>query len=172
MQKIKAQLIGEAVSTNDSEAFGLQKRSHFGERDGEKVKYMLSEAFFLVEKNKISVYSKDKEIIKSELLKKFQKIDKKFSFKYTVFRDLREKGYIPKTALKFGADFRVYEKGKSPGEAHAKWIVFIESETKKFSWHEFSAKNRVAHSTKKNLLIAIIDEEGDISYYEIKWIRP
>ena len=34
------------------------------------------------------------------------------------------------------------------------------------------AKNRVAHSTKKNLLIAIVDEEAKVSYYEIRWIQP
>jgi len=40
------------------------------------------------------------------------------------------------------------------------------------TWYEFSAKNRVAHSTRKRLLIAIVDEEGDVTYYEIKWTRP
>ncbi|MBU1252016.1 MAG: tRNA-intron lyase, partial [Nanoarchaeota archaeon] len=38
--------------------------------------------------------------------------------------------------------------------------------------HDFSAKNRVAHSTKKNLLLAIVDEEGDVSYYEVRWVKP
>ena len=98
--------------------------------------------------------------------------DKKIQIKYPVFKDLRERGYIVKTALKFGADFRVYDKGSRPGVKHAKWIVFAEHESKKFSWSDFSAKNRIAHSTKKNLLIAIMDEEGDITYYEVKWMRP
>ena len=89
-----------------------------------------------------------------------------------MFKDLREKGYVLKTALKFGADFRVYEKGKKLGKAHAKWVVFVEHETKKTSWHEFSAKNRVAHSTKKKLLLAIVDEEEGISYYEVSWSKP
>jgi tRNA-intron endonuclease len=89
-----------------------------------------------------------------------------------VFKDLRQKGYVVKTALKFGAEFRIYEKGSKPGNKHAKWIVFAEHESKKLSWHEFSAKNRVAHSTKKNLLLAIVDEEADITYYEVKWLKP
>jgi tRNA-intron endonuclease len=171
MERIKAQLIGETVSTNESEAFSLYKKSFFGEPVGEKIQYTLSEALFLVERGKIEIYSKNEKIPKTDLLKKFQKIDKKFSIKYPVFKDLREKGYIIKTALKFGADFRVYEKGRGPGKDHAKWIVFAEHESKKISWQEFSAKSRVAHSTKKNLLIAIIDEEGDITYYEVRWIK-
>ena len=172
MDKIKAYLIGETISTNESEAFSLYKKSAFGEPVGEKIQYTLSEAMFLLEKGKIEIYSNDKKLPKDKLLKKFQTIDKKFSIKYPVFKDLREKGYVVKTALKFGADFRVYEKGRRPGKSHAKWIVFADRETNKTSWQEFSAKNRVAHSTKKRLLLAIVDEESDVSYYEINWVRP
>lgn len=168
---IKAYLTKEIISTNEAEAFSLYKKSRFGEPSGEKVHYSLSEALYLVEKGKIEIYSQNKKIPKKELMKKLQRIDKKIQLKYPVFKDLREKGYVVKTALKFGAEFRVYEKGKGPGKSHAKWIVFTEHESSKFSWHEFAAKNRVAHSTKKKLLLAIVDEETDVSYYEVSWIK-
>tara|TARA_Y100000310_G_C20435111_1_gene693354 strand:- start:44 stop:562 length:519 start_codon:yes stop_codon:yes gene_type:complete len=171
MKKIQAHILGKTVSTNDSTAFTLQKKSHFGEKVGGKIQYTLSEALYLVEKNKIEIISKNKPLSKEELFKKFQRIDKKFSLKYPVFKDLRSKGHIVKTALKFGADFRVYVKGTSVGKAHAKWVVFCEHESTKLSWQEFSAKNRVAHSTKKNLLIAILDEESDVTYYEVRWVK-
>ena len=74
--------------------------------------------------------------------------------------------------MKFGADFRVYDKGIKPGEDHAKWIVYPVKESDAITWYEFSAKNRVAHSTKKNLLIGVVDGEGDVTYYEISWKRP
>jgi len=173
MKKIQAHLIGATITTNKAEAFSLQKKSQFGEPTGQKIQYTLSEALYLVEKNKIEVLQKNKIINSNELLNKLKRIDSRISLKYPVFKDLREKGYIVKTALKFGADFRVYPKGIRVGQkgGHSKWIVFCEHESKKFSWHEFSAKNRVAHSTKKKLLIAIIDEESDVSYYEVSWIR-
>ena len=171
MEKIQAYLMGEIISSNSSEAHSLYKKSAFGEPRNGKIQYSLSEAFFLIEKGKMEIYSRNKKISKKDLLNKFRRIDKKIQIKYPVFKDLREKGYVVKTALKFGAEFRVYEKGSRPGKKHAKWIVFTEHESKKFNWHEFSAKNRIAHSTKKKLLIAIVDEEGDISYYEVSWIR-
>ena len=171
MNKIKAYLLGEIVSTNETEAFTLYKKSNFGQPIGQKIQYSLAEALYLVEKEKIGIMKNKKIIGFEELLKIFKKIDSKIQLKYPVFRDLRDKGYIVKTALKFGADFRVYEKGRTPDEEHAKWIVFCEHESKKFSWQDFSSKNRVAHSTKKNLLIAIIDEESDVSYYEVGWIK-
>jgi len=169
--KIQAHLIGKTVTTNSSEAHGLQKRSSFGEKTGEKIQYTLTEAFFLVEKNKLEIISGKKVLTKDQVHKKFQTIDKRFNTKYPVFKNLRQKGYIIKTALKFGADFRVYEKGKRPGKTHAKWIVFADNESSKLTWQEFSAKNRVAHSTKKKLLLAIVDEESDITYYEVSWIK-
>ena len=171
MEKIKAHIIGEIISSNASEAHALYKKSRFGEKVGEKIQYSLSETLFLIDKGKMELFSRNKQIPEKDLMNKFKRIDKKIQIKYPVFKDLREKGYIVKTALKFGAEFRVYDKGARPGKKHAKWIVFTDYESKKISWHEFSAKNRVAHSTKKNLLLAIVDEEGDISYYEVKWVR-
>jgi len=172
MEKIQAHLLGRVISSNSSEAFSLYKKSSFGEPYGEKIHYLLTEALFLVEKNKMDLFIKNKKISKKDLLKKIQSIDKRINIKYPVFKNLREKGYIIKTALKYGADFRVYERGAKPGKKHARWIIFVDHESGKFNWHEFSAKNRVAHSTKKNLLLAIVDEESDVSYYEVKWIRP
>ena len=172
MEKITAHLAGEIISSNSSDARSLYGKSCFGEPVGEKIQYSLSESMFLVEKNRMEIFSGKKKLAKQELTNKFRKIDKRFQIKYIVFCDLREKGYIVKTALKFGADFRVYDKGNRPGREHAKWIVFADHESRRLTWQDFSAKNRVAHSTKKKLLLAIVDEENDITYYEVGWIKP
>ena len=170
--EIQAHLVGSNVTSNSSEAFSLYKKSHFGEPIGEKIQYSLPEALFLVERKRMEVFYNGKKITSKDLLRKAFVSDKRIHVKFPVFRDLRNKGYVVKTALKFGADFRVYEKGSKPGDKHAKWVVFTDHESKRLTWHEFSAKNRVAHSTKKNLLLAIVDEEGDVSYYEVRWIKP
>lgn len=170
MNKIQAHLSNQIISSNSIEAYTLNKKSFFGERVGEKIQYTLSEAVFLVEEGKMDIFLGKKLIQKKDLLKKLQRIDKRLEIKYPVFKDLRKRGYIVKTALKFGGDFRVYE--KAIGLAHSKWIVFTDYESEKLTWQEFSAKNRVAHSTNKKLLLAIVDEEGDVTYYEVKWIKP
>lgn len=172
MEKIQANIIGENISTNSADAFSLYKKSYFGEPIGEKIKYSFPEALYLEEKKYIEIFQKNKRLSFKELIKKIYSKDQRINVKYTVFKDLRNKGYIVKTALKFGADFRVYEKGTQPGLKHAKWIVFADYESKKMTWHEFAARNRVAHSTKKNLLLAIVDEENSVSYYEVRWIKP
>jgi len=167
--KIRANLVSEKVSSNSVEAQNLFSSQGFGKKDGEKIIYSLVEAFYLMEGGLMEIFDfRDKKLSKKNLNQKFERIDKKFKTKYFVFRDLRKKGYIVKTGLKFGAEFRVYEKRAK----HSKWILFPVSENETMTWHDFSAKNRVAHSTKKNLLIAVVDEECDVSYFEVRWTRP
>ncbi len=170
--KIKATLISEKITSNTSEAQNLFATNRFGEKIGEKIFYSLSEALYLIDDKKMEILNhQDKRLTQKEVLKKFEKIDKKFKTKYLVFKDLRKKGYIVKSALKFGAEFRVYDKGKKIDKSHSKWLCFPVSENKQITWQEFAAKNRIAHSTKKNLLIAIVDDEGTVSYYEVKWTK-
>jgi len=168
----KATLSAGEVLSNAIEAKNLYGQSRYGEIIRGKVHYPLVEALYLLEKGKLNVIYKGKKISADFLMNESKKLEENFFIRYCVFSDLRNRGYIVKTALKFGADFRVYEKGKKPGEEHAKWIVYPVKETGHVTWYEFAAKSRVAHSTRKNLLIAIVDEEGDVTFYEISWIRP
>ena len=169
---IKAQFFGEEILSNSKEAFSLYEKSRFGEKKRNKIKYSLVEALFLKITNKLEVFSINRNLTEEQLFRKIKKIDKRIDVKLPVFSDMREKGYILKTALKFGAEFRVYKKGIKPGKDHALWLLYPVRESESHSWYDFAAKNRVANSTKKKLLIGIVDEEEDVSYYEISWLKP
>jgi len=148
-------------------------RSRLGVIKSSALYLSFEEALFLFQKEKILIANKSGILLDEEVfVKRFLREDKDFTIKYAVYQNLRQKGYIVKTALKFGADFRVYDRGVKPGEEHAKWIIYAVHEGKGFSWQEFAAKNRVAHSTKKRLMIGIVDDEGDVTYYEVKWVKP
>ena len=170
--KVKAVFDGENVYSNKSEAVTLYNQSRLGEFKSGKVIYSMFEALYLLEKEKMEAALGKKKLKFEQLMQEARQKDKSARTKYLVFRDMRNRGFIVKTALKFGADFRVYDRGVKPGEDHARWILYPVFETSSLTWHDFSAKNRVAHSTKKNLLIGIVDEEEDVTYYEIKWIKP
>ncbi len=168
-------LAGERVITESSDdAREFYNQSRFGTfTDNGKVELSLLEALYLIEKGRLVVKSEQGRVISVEsYVKKSRSVEPNFWIRYIVFKDMRNRGYIIKTALKFGADFRVYDRGVKPGEDHAKWIVFPVHETSVYTWHEFSAKNRVAHSTKKRLLLAIVDDENDVTYYTVAWTRP
>jgi len=168
---IKGYFVGDKIVSTSPNAFSLYEKSRIGEKKGKKIEYANVEGLFLVEEGKMEIESGGKIMGEDSLLRRLKRNDKKIEVKYSVFSDLRKKGYIVKTALKFGAEFRVYEKGVKPGDDHASWILYTVRESEQMNWHDFAAKNRVAHSTKKKLLLGIVDDEGDVSYYEIGWTR-
>ncbi|MCK4669693.1 MAG: tRNA-intron lyase [Nanoarchaeota archaeon] len=172
--EIKAKLISERVIAEASDqARELYNQGRYGKvLDSGEIQLNLIEALFLLEKGKIKIMSGRKKVTLQVLMKALEKQDPNFWVRYVVYKDFRNRGYVISTALKFGADFRVYDRGIKPGDGHAKWLVFPVPEEKVLSWYEFAAKNRVATSTKKRLLIGIVDKENDVTYYEIRWMRP
>ena len=174
-KKIRADLLKDnAVTENSNEVRELYNQSRYGIMlDNGRLQLSLIETLYLMEKSKIDVYkTKNKKIDFDEFVRKSKKLEPNFWIRYCVFKDIRNRGYIIKTALKFGADFRVYDRGVKPGEDHARWVVYPVYEGNTLTWYEFAAKNRVAHSTRKRLLIGVVDNENDVSYWEVRWMRP
>jgi tRNA-intron endonuclease len=174
-EKIKTAFANERVLAEATdETRELYNQSRYGTLlDSGKLQLSLLEGLYLLEKNKIEIRdSRGKLLDFEDFLKRATKLEPNFWIRYGVFKDMRNRGYIIKTALKFGADFRVYDRGVKPGEDHARWIIYPVHEGATLTWYEFAAKNRVAHSTKKRLMMGIVDDEGDVTYYEIKWLKP
>lgn len=159
--------IGNSFFSNKEEALALANRSSIGELKDNRVFYSIYEVLYLLEKSQATLMdSKENSISFHNLLKK----NPKSHLAYFAFKDLRDKGLILKEGLKFGTDFRVYNKGDKPGKAHAKYLLHItDSRNKKIDLQDFCAKARIAHTTKKILLLAIVDSEKDINYYEVNW---
>lgn len=168
---IKAQISDNSLTSASQQAFTLYDKTAFGERKNNLIIYADVEVLYLVEKDKMEVFLGKNTLSFEILKKKLKKKDKKIEQKYIVYKDLRNKGYIPKVALKYGAEFRVYEKGSHPSKSHSPWLVSLVQETDNLGWSEIAAKIRVAHSTKKKLLIALIDSSSDVTYYETDWKR-
>ena len=131
------------------------------------------EAAYLHERGTICLTdTHDTALTLAQVERRAAKSDPEFWLRLVVYTNLRTKGYVVKTALKYGADFRVYDRGVKPGQDHSKWIVYPVHERAAFGWRDFAAKNRVAHATRKRLMLGIVDDEGDVLYYEVNWARP
>ncbi|MBN1502673.1 tRNA-intron lyase [Candidatus Woesearchaeota archaeon] len=174
-EKITASFFeGKIITESSDAAMELYNQSRYGTPLKEnKIQLSLLEGLYLMEKGRLDVFDGRRHKLDfNEFARKAKKLEPNFVIRYAVFNDFRNRGYIIKTALKFGADFRVYDRGVKPGEDHAKWVVYPVHEGSTLTWYEFSSKNRVAHSTKKRLLIGCVDDEGDVTYWEIRWVRP
>ncbi len=158
------------------EALEYYDKSCFGDITGVKEKMLelsLVEALYLYERGKLIILDTNGKTLSFEKVIDYaKKVEHNFWTRWCVFRDFRTRGYVLKTALKFGHDFRVYPRGMKPGEEHAKWALFCVAENDTENWRQFAAKMRVAHSTKKITLIGCVDDEGDTTYWEIRWRTP
>lgn len=170
MDKFQIYISDTRIFSNSNKAINLFDKSIIGEKKEGKIIYNVFEAFYLFERNLAEILKEDKKINESELLKIFSK-NKNFFIKYLVYKDLKNKGYIIKTGLKFGEEFRVYNK-LDYSNKHAKYICYPIKENDKLSFKDLISKIRVSHSTGKKLLLAIVDSEEDILYYEIDWVKP
>ncbi|NYB52496.1 MAG: tRNA-intron lyase [Methanobacteriaceae archaeon] len=165
-----AELKGELVIIKNKKAVALNEKSHFGKFNQDELQISIMEALYLQEKGKINILDDNREVSVHEMWGMIQ--EKGLLYKYIVFRDLRNRGYIVKTGFKYGSEFRLYERGKSPGDGHSDFVVKVVNENQDISIANFSSYVRVAHGVNKKLLLAVVDDEQDITYYNVEWTRP
>jgi tRNA-intron endonuclease len=167
---MRSELFNDIVTIYDPNSVKINQKSHFGNLIDNRIELSLIEAAFLLEKGKINIFSNEKEYTLNEFITLLK--EKGLYIKYSVFRDLRNRGYIVKTGYKYGTEFRLYGRGKSPGDGHSEYVVRIISENYDLNIMDFSSYVRVAHGVNKKLMLAVVDEEGDITYYNVEWRRP
>ncbi|OYT60921.1 MAG: tRNA-intron lyase [Desulfurococcales archaeon ex4484_217_1] len=130
------------------------------------------EALYLCEKGILKVY-KDSELISfKNLLDVCCTFIPRCIMLYNVYKDLREKGYIVRSGLKFGSDFAVYEKG--PGIDHAPYLIHVLSVNEKINPVELVRAGRLSHSVRKKFIIATTSSElgSKVEKIMFKWYRP
>lgn len=174
-----ALLTGNKVLVQDRVLRDRLMQRGFGEKNAAEFALDLYEALFLVEKEKLAIEvpadgrGRKKGKMKFESLLEYSSgVEKNFYQKFLVYRDLRERGYCIKTGFKFGFDFRVYPRGKKPGQAHTQWVVNVATQQGKWSMPEFSRMVRLSGNIKTTMLQAVVDSENDINYYEIQRVTP
>ena len=133
---------------------------YYGRPRGESLELSLVEAAFLIEREKLDMGVTFKEFfIRSSVIQPY------FELKYVVYRDLRERGYYVQPSI---TDFRVYPRGGRPGETSASIYVYVMSERIPVPFTDILDKVRLAQNLRKKMMLAIVDEEGDLTYYDVK----
>lgn len=161
-------LVENKVLIDDSTFKGWLVEKGFGENKGRGIVIDLYEGLYLTAKGKIKIKQKGKIVNGKQLLEIGLEYEKDFYSKALVFSDLRENGYCVKTGLKFGFDFRVYPKGKKMGQAHSQFGINVAPENEKFSMTQISRITRLAGNIHIKAIIAIVDREDSINYYQME----
>lgn len=164
-------LSGTKVIVGDNGLRGILKEKGFGEESGKRHELSLIEAVYLSETDKMQVADGKKILEFDELIKAGNRAEKDFYAKYTVYADLRSRGLLVRTGLKFGADFRVYERGGNVKSSHSKYLVYVVPEEYTCSLPDMAGKMRMSQTVNKAMIYAVVDEEGDVTYYQIDRVR-
>lgn len=178
---IEAKLFESGAKIFDKEdAETVHSEKYYGKLlDSGELQISAVEALHLVERDEIEVYRDEEILDRDELYDELKKIDDEFEFKYRVYSDLRERGFIVKSGFKFGAHFRVYDRGVNPykdgkksQKEHTKWVVHAVPENHTMSYQEMSRAVRLAHNIRAQMLWGVVDSEAGVTYYEVGHVTP
>ena len=166
-----ARIQGKSVVEESPRVYSLLIQRGFGEKSGKSLVLDFYEAMHLLRAKKIKLENAKGKIIaekeaERELLEAGAKSVKGFAEKLCVYEDLRKRGRVPRTGFKFGFDFRVYPQGRKPGESHTEFVVFVVTQGKSFSAIDLARMSRASAGIKARLLVAVVDSEREVSYYE------
>jgi tRNA-intron endonuclease len=155
------------IVSNQSDIDALGSRGYGVVEEG-KLKLEFFETLFLLDKKLIEVRQKKprKNLGFQEVLGRFKAVDSNAWAKYLIYRDLRSRGYVVRNGFGLGVDFRLYERGEY-GKGTAKYIVYGVQEGKPVSMEEFARVLQHSQSSKKQLILAVLNRRGEVVYYSM-----
>lgn len=191
MRPVEGILKGDGVLVPDeSGASRLHNKGHYGvPQSGGSLSLHLLEAIYLVDKERLLIHRPSRKqgstlgpaVPHDVLLSKSVRAVKGFEVRYAVYRDLRERGYIIDSPLLLVRsdgrspdwDLEVYNRGTSPeGKRRPQTRIFSVSERAPLVLGDII--KRVENATRKGnrCLLSLVDEEGDLTYYEVRTAQP
>lgn len=164
-----AHIQGDSVVAGPDAVRPLYETGYFGRPKDDRLYLRFVEAAYLLYKKKIEIYAEGQKVSKRSVpmsLDNFIRFaaskEDLFELKYIVYKDLKERGYYVQSSV---TDFRVYPRGGHPGKTSAKIFVSVRSERMPLQLSELLMMMRNAESVRKDFILAIVDEESDITFY-------
>ncbi|MHA1269671.1 MAG: tRNA-intron lyase [Candidatus Helarchaeota archaeon] len=164
-----AELRGLKVYINNEQCKSLYEKRYFGNLNNNILELEPIEALLLVERKRILVKSEDgNELSFKSLTEYFVNRIHDFWTKYLVYRDIRSRGYIVRPGYGDDIEFRVYERGAIVGESNAKYLIHPVIEGNPLKLTNLSRITKIAKSSRKKLVLTVVDRQGEVTYYQCK----
>lgn len=97
----------------------------------------------------------------------------RFDRRARVYGMLRDRGLVPRSGLKFGADFRVYDAIDSADDpGHSRFLVDVHAATQTLSIRRLSGAVRLATGVRKTHVIAIADPDDGLRWRHVDRLTP
>lgn len=164
---------GDKVLVKDqSEASRIYNKGYHGVPSKDGLTLSLLEAIYLVEAGRIEVVCGGACGFEAStlegLLTQAIRSEARFELRYTVYRDLRERGFVVRPSTTDDHDLDLFERGQGPSKGVTFVRVTCMSEREPFEGPRlWDLATEVRKGDRQNML-AIMDEEGDVTYYEMR----
>ncbi len=158
-------LVGDRVLVRDErEANALYNKGYFGQpRSGGSLDLDLVEAVYLEEAGRLRVVDGDAPVPATDLFVRAASAEPAFEIRFVVYRDLRARGLV--TRASNVTDFNAYPPGAVPGRTPSSFLVRATSERAPFDAWAIADEAARSADLGKRLLVAVVDEEGDLTHY-------
>jgi len=164
-EEIQGHLRDDKIQLGPEALPDLYEQGYFGRPKGKGLELSLVEAAYLLDRSRIKINREGHDLDFRAFFQEASSLEKGFEFRYVVYKDLRERGYYVQPGR---PDFRVYPRGGHPGKSPAEFYVLVISERMPLPLKDIIEPVRVAGQMRKKLMLAIVDEESDITFYEAK----
>ncbi len=166
---LQGKLTGNLVTLGRQAIEELHNTSFYGRPRGDSLELSLAESAYLIYMEKITVVFDGKELDFKNFFLKASTLVNNFELSYIVYKDMRERGYYIQPSV---TGFRVYPRGGHPGKTPSEFFMLVTSERIPFLLSDLNRHLDTIDNLKKRLVLAIVDEESDITYYEVRKIIP
>ena len=166
---ISGELQGTGVIIKKPKDLGrLYSKSHFGTPlSGNILQLDLLESVYLSGEQKLKVFQEKKELTFEDLVRQGVQHIEEFEIKYLVFRDLRKRGYAIK--LDSGVVGFAFHQIPLKKEEKSPCFISVFSERDILDLEHTRGLIKKVSDRKGVLWFAIVDEEGDITYYDVSF---
>ncbi len=128
------------------------------------------ETCYLMELGVLNLHEGNRLVSLDELKELGRKLMSDFDMLYSTYKELRNAGFVVRSALKYGADFAIYR--RRPGLEHAPYLVKVLRYGQKIDPGDLIGWGRLSHSVRKELLLAVTYPSGARTYITFKWLKP
>jgi len=156
---VKAAFDGTTIRTG-KDGKSLYEQSGYGRPEADGLRLSPQEALYLIHRQKIEVTGQSFDTLFAE----FSDMPN-FMRSFLVYRDLRERGYVVQTGPH---DFRVFRRGEKPGKGESVYLVRVLSERDPVRFEKLIEEVIASRNMRKQYILAVVDDEEELTYYEIK----
>lgn len=154
------------VHTNEKDGKNVLRKYGFGEEVENEIFLTPEEVVFFAAISALSISGESKDVSNAiEAISSFS--DSNIWARFAVYWRLREHGYIVKKGFGDGIDFRVYDAFPDWSSKGAKYLVSVIREGLPTSFKELAKMTDVAKNMKKELVLALVSSQGEITFYKV-----